>query len=431
MKFATALAACLFAALLPPTQLAGQATATSDVPRVFLDCQNTWCDFDFLRTEITFVDWVRDRRVAQIHLLVTSQQTGSGGREYTLDFVGQERFAGTDQRLRHVTLPTESDDEVRRGLARLMKLGLVRYAASTTLAGRLNITYDAPASSDTARPLLHDPWNYWVYRASINGNLNGESRSMRRHYRARFTANRTTADWKIRTAADGSYDAQQFVIAYDTTGDLLDDVTDTTRAYRHEYSTFGLVVRSLGEHWSVGGYGWASSSTYSNQKLTLQGGPALEYNVFPYSQFNQRQLTMRYVVRANRFLYNEETIYFLRRENRWDHLLEAELETNQKWGQAEISVEASQYFFDPSKRRLEINGYGEYRIFKGFAINAFAGYELVRDQLSLPRGGAAPNEVYLRLRELQTDYRYFTGFGLSYTFGSIFNSVVNPRFPGM
>ncbi|HKC38310.1 MAG TPA: hypothetical protein VKC15_02075, partial [Gemmatimonadales bacterium] len=54
--------------------------------RVFLDCPNSFCDFDYYRTEITFVNWVRDRQFAQVHILVTSQATG-GGQEYTLGFI--------------------------------------------------------------------------------------------------------------------------------------------------------------------------------------------------------------------------------------------------------------------------------------------------------------------------------------------------------
>jgi hypothetical protein len=33
-----------------------------------------------------------------------------------------------------------------------------------------------------------------------------------------------------------------------------------------------------------------------------------------------------------------------------------------------------------------------------------------------------------RRQQLATRYSYFTSFGLTYTFGSIYNNVVNPRF---
>ena len=52
----------------------------------------------------------------------------------------------------------------------------------------------------------------------------------------------------------------------------------------------------------------------------------------------------------------------------------------------------------------------------------------IRDQLFLPLRGATPEEVLLRLRRLQSGYEYGFRFGLTYTFGSIFSSIVNPRF---
>jgi len=36
----------------------------------------------------------------------------------------------------------------------------------------------------------------------------------------------------------------------------------------------------------------------------------------------------------------------------------------------------------------------------------------------------------VRQRQLRTSYRYYLAVGISYTFGSIYNNVVNPRFSG-
>ena len=41
---------------------------------------------------------------------------------------------------------------------------------------------------------------------------------------------------------------------------------------------------------------------------------------------------------------------------------------------------------------------------------------------------ATTEEILLRLRQLATDYSYYTSVGFSYRFGSAFNNVVNPRF---
>lgn len=50
----------------------------------------------------------------------------------------------------------------------------------------------------------------------------------------------------------------------------------------------------------------------------------------------------------------------------------------------------------------------------------------VRDQVYLPAGSATDEEVLLRLRQLETGYRYRMLVGFSFQFGSIYNNVVNP-----
>ncbi len=70
--------------------------------RVYLDCN--YCDFDFMRTEVTFVDYVRNRQDAQVHILETDQATGGGGTEFTLHFLGQGRLAALSDTLKYVLL---------------------------------------------------------------------------------------------------------------------------------------------------------------------------------------------------------------------------------------------------------------------------------------------------------------------------------------
>src|SRR5688572_28752630 len=60
---------------------------------VYIDCN--FCDFDFIRTEVPYVNWVRYRAVSDVHLLATSQNTGGGGQEYVFNFIGLRGFAQT------------------------------------------------------------------------------------------------------------------------------------------------------------------------------------------------------------------------------------------------------------------------------------------------------------------------------------------------
>ena len=56
-----------------------------NIPKVYIS--GDWYDIDFIKTEIPFVNYVIDRTVADIHILITAQSTGSGGTAYTVTFI--------------------------------------------------------------------------------------------------------------------------------------------------------------------------------------------------------------------------------------------------------------------------------------------------------------------------------------------------------
>ena len=122
------------------------------------------------------------------------------------------------------------------------------------------------------------------------------------------------------------------------------------------------------------------------------------------------------------WIYNKVT------ENLWRHSLSINYEIIQKWGSADITLEYSNYLHDWSKNNISLNGFMSLRVAKGLSLNFGGGAAIVHDQLGLVKGGATQQEVLLRLRELETQFEYFTTFGVTYTFGSIYNNVVNPRF---
>ncbi|NUR56216.1 MAG: hypothetical protein HOQ29_17375, partial [Acidobacteria bacterium] len=89
-----------------------------------------------------------------------------------------------------------------------------------------------------------------------------------------------------------------------------------------------------------------------------------------------------------------------------------------------------QFLSDPSKYSVGAEGNLNVRLFKGFSFNISGDVVRPRDQIYLRRGTATTEEILLRQRQLATNYSYFLGFGVSYSFGSIFNNIVNPRFGG-
>lgn len=398
---------------LPPID---PATDTTDSVRVFLDCPS--CDEQFIRTEITFVAYVRDRTAADVHVLVTTQGTGGGGTRYTLQFIGLERFKGIDNTLAYTAPQTSTPDERRRGLASILKLGLVRYVADTSLASRLSLRFEG-AKGGTATP-TSDPWNFWVFRVGGNGGFDGEQSTAQRTVAMNFSANRTTANWKFNLNGFGNYRLQRFDLEE---GEIL-------RAIRRSYDGRALVAKSLTPHWSIGATGAMSASTFTNYDLRTRLSPAIEYNLFPYSESTRRILTMLYSVGFQTANYTEETIYGKFTEKLVDHQFELSMGLRQPWGTANASFETSHYLNRGGKFRVSAFGGADVRLFKGFSISIDGGLSRRRDQLSLRRGEASTEEILIRQRELATDYSYEFGFGLSYSFGSIFNSVVNPRFRG-
>ena len=126
--------------------------------------------------------------------------------------------------------------------------------------------------------------------------------------------------------------------------------------------------------------------------------------------------------------YADTTIFDKLEETRPLHRLIAAAEAVQPWGSLEGRLVASSYLDDFSQNRLTFFGEFRIRIVRGLNFTVDGSYSRVRDQLSLIKAGLSDEDVLVRLKELKTDYRYFVSLGLSYTFGSKFNNVVNPRF---
>ena len=410
--------AVFFTCVAPSEAQPADAPDRTEGIRVFLDCPAK-CDEDFLRQEITVISYVRDRQDADVHVLVTSQPTGGGGLEYTVQFIGLRRFADVEHTLKYVASQTSTADERRRGLAEVLKRGLVRYVADSPLADRISITYlpEAPASPEQATR-ADDPWNLWVFRTTFLGTFNGESSNTGRSIRMDASASRTSEQWKLSFSTAANYRNDVFQL----------DVDETFRSITKEFGFDGLVVKSLTEHWSAGAVAHASSSTFLNYDLRTRVAAGPEYNLFPYSASTAKLLTMQYTLGISSFDYREETIYGVTSERLPDHRLGVLFTLLQPWGTAGAEASFSQFLTEPGKNNLNVIGQANIRLTKGFSVNAFVSVSRPRDQLYLPKGGATPEEILVRQQQLATTYRYSMVFGFTYTFGSIFNNVVNPRF---
>ncbi len=382
-----------------------------EAPRVFIDCHQ--CDMNYIRREISFVTFVRDRKSADVYMMVSIRQTGSGGREYVVDFLGQGAYIDLQSTMKYVSSPDDSADKERRGLARIMKIGLVPYAAKTPVGDFLNVNFEGRQ----AGILRDDRWNSWVFSAGVSGSLSGESVRRFASLSGSFSANRITRGSKLRLGLSGSLRDSYYQLEE---GDIS--------ATMDSESFSGLYVVSLNEHWSAGSWLSVSSSSYSNIALSVNPAPALEYNFFPYSDSARRQLRFLYCVGVNFYRYAEETIYEKTRDTILGHSLSVAFEIKEPWGYISTSLSGSSQISDLSKNRIAFYSGVSLQVVKGLALNFSGRYSRINDQVYLPMRAATNEEVLLQLRESATSYTYGLSVGVSYTFGSIFSPVVNPRF---
>jgi len=411
-----ALLCCLAPLPLAARQVTPAASPAGEATRVFLDC-NTFCDFDHLRREITYVNWVRDRADADVHLILTSESTG-GGREYVLRFIGLRAFLNLDDEIRFTTQQADTDDEVRKRQTQRIALGLARYVVKGVLAERFQLTFTPlPGSTTTAAQQPKDPWNLWVFEVGMHGFFSGESQTKQSHLNGSLEASRVSEKWKFRSGIEANRSHSSF--------QLENDVFKSTTS---SYNLGGLLVRSLSKQWSLGLEVTGQRSTRQNYDLLLKIEPGIEYNVFPYSESSRRQFVFIYSLGLNYENYRDTTIFDKLVESRPVNRFTIAGAATQPWGRLEARLVASTYLDDWSKNRISMFSFGEVRIVRGLSFNMYASYARIRDQLSLPKADISDEEILLRLKQLQTSYQWEMSVGLSYTFGSKFANTVNPRF---
>ena len=368
---------------------------------------------DFIKKEIPFINYVRDIKVADVYIISTEENAGSGGSVYTFFIVGQGRFTGMVDTLKCNFSPDETYDIQRAKQVKILKLGLMRYVAKTPLAQFMNINFSEPLFETVSS----DNWNSWVYSASLQTNSSGQKTYNYGYLYGTLSANRITEKSKFESSL--SIDLENINNVY------IDTVYRSTTRDEYLYLSY---VKSINDHWSAGGSINIQSSSYNNYDLSVKMMPGIEYDIFPYSESTRRQLRLLYRVGLEINNYCETTTLIKLKETLTRQSLSASLSVIQKWGSVNSTLTWSNYFFDWSYNNLRLYTSVNLRIIKGLSFSMNGSVALVNDQISLPLGEASLEEVLLRRRMQATDYSYYASFGFTYTFGSIYNNVVNPRF---
>ena len=398
------------------------AEIRGDALRVFLDCNTFPCDSEYFRTDVTFVNWVRDRTLAQVHLIITSNQTGGGGNQYSLDFIGLRELDGADDQLTFTSLGIDTEDEILSSLSQVIGAGFARYSTLIGQPAAFEISAAERPEAETERLVgaaqVEDPWNFWVFEVGADVDLEGEETERQREYGASFEARRTTETWKLEFEWDAEFRWDERELE---DGSLI--VDDRT-----EWSADVLLAYALADRWSLGAISGAGASTRRNQDFGADVAAALEYSFFPYVDAPRQSLTARYELRLQYFDWEEETVFFETEELRPQHQLRLQLFQRQPWGESGVSIAGRQYLHDLGKWSVSLSGDLEFRIIRGLELEVEVDLELIEDQLFISRERLTDEDILLGRFERPTDMTYGISVGLNFEFGSIFNNVVNNRF---
>ncbi len=423
-------ALALLAGHVPVLAAKGQASAATTTAgnaspfagrRVHVECVE--CDADYLRTELTFVNLVRDRQLADVSVLVTSLRTASGGQQFSIQTRVGGRPDSSAVALRADTLqvnirPDATLHDQREAIVRAIKVALLPWIRASLDLAHLDLHYTPPRASTTDAVRPRDPWKQWVFRVGGSGSFARDDNFRSGGGDATVRASRITDAFKVEWSNEGQYQRERF---------RLSDSSFAV-SVRQSWSTRLFVVQSLGPHWSAGLRGSVASSIFQNTRVDARTSLAMEYSPFPYREATRRQLIVRYTVGVRAARYVDTTVFGLLRETRPLQDLAIATDVRQPWGNVYGSAIWSQYLHDGRRRRLTLEVGIDYRILAGLNLGAGLNFARIRDQLNVPGANLTDQERLLQLRELQSGSSASLSVGLTYTFGSVFSNVVNPRF---
>ena len=381
-------------------------------PKVFIE--GIWLDFDFMRRNMKFVDFVNDPAVADVHVIINRRVNGGGGLVYSLMYNTKTFENFGDFTLTCTTTTGDTHEEQRKTITDAISMGLMPFANQTEIVNKLSIRYSG--KEETKKVPLEDPWNHWTFRGDFNGNINLEESRKIFNYFYNLRADKVTEDWKFRNFGRTSVRTTEY---------LNDEET-----YRSENITnyvTSSVVKSLSPRWSAGTFASYHNSNYSNIVYSVSFKPAVEYNIFPWDVSDRKVFTIAYDIGPEWKKYYEETIYGKLDEGLWEQSLRVDLQLVHTWGEVEAGLNASNYLHDFSKNRITFDSELSVRIIRGFSVNLNFRAENIHDQIYLPQSEASLEDILLNRVKLPSSFELYTGIGVRVQFGSIYNNIVNNR----
>ncbi|MDE3183014.1 MAG: hypothetical protein KGM16_06300 [Bacteroidota bacterium] len=393
--------------------------------KVFIDCSRVGCDWSFIRTQIKIVDFLFDSEASDVHILITAQRAGNGGRQYELLFYGQHNYDYYNDTLYFTTAATATSSEVRKQMVHSVMMGIAPLVARTAYASAISIDMKGSDSTNSLSSVVtKDKWNYWIFNVGIDGRLNVDKNYKSDRFSSDFSADRTTEDLKVGFRIYGSKNHSIYQYQ-DSTG-----ATSKYTVNNSNYGFFNNLVKSMARHWSYGYQVSYSNNTFSNFKRKIYFNPAIEYNFYPYSEVNSRFFVLRYGADVSLNNYYDTTIYNKLRQTLYGHQFSAALTLNQKWGTFYSSIYYRNYFSDWKLNNMGINLNVNVRVTGGLSFYVNTSGSIVHDQIYLVKGNVSEQDLLIKTRQLGSSFNYNLYFGVNFRFGSKLNNFVNPRFQG-
>jgi hypothetical protein len=267
-----------------------------------------------------------------------------------------------------------------------------------------------------------DSWNYWVFRVGANGNMSLDQNYLNTNLNSSLSANRTTeetrAEFRLSTGRNRA------VYKYEDENGVEQSFTVINTSYNLNHT----LVLAINDHWSYGYYLFLRNSTFSNFQNSVRLIPAMEYNIFPYKEVNNKYLAFGYGIELTHNNYYEETLYNKMEESLLGHSARLVSRFNQKWGSLNGSIYYNNFWHDWSLYSIELNLEADVRVTGNLSFYVYAFGGVTRNQVFIPKGSASPEDVLTRRRQLASNYNFGMWFGINYRFGSMLNNFVNPRF---
>lgn len=381
--------------------------------KLFLNCN--YCDESYIKQNLTFVEFVRDQNFADAILLFRTQQNGSGGTTYEIEFTGQNEYGNINDTLIFSTNADNTENEIRDLIFKNIKLGLIRYWIKNGKQDKITIQLEKvePSKKEEEK----DPWNKWVFNLGVNGYFYGQETS--NDESISFSATIKQVTQKNKFYLRGSLNNSKSVFTYD--GDDIISKQKSTNITLYD-------VVSITNHWSAGIFATSGKSTYRNYSFYSTLKPAVEYNFFSYEDSSKKQLTLSYKVGGVNNNYVEKTIFSKKKDFLWEHGFMLGGSVNQNWGNITSEVSYQSFLHDTALHEFSFYLGTNFRIFKGLSFNISGNYNITNNQINLAGGDLSLEELLLRQQQVKSGYDYFISTGLNYSFGSIYNTIVNPRF---